>query len=391
MKEIQLSEEKYKDEEYMKRVLLLAEMGMGKTAPNPMVGAVIVKNGKIIGEGFHERCGQAHAEVNAINNATENMEGATVYVNLEPCSHYGKTPPCADLLIQKGVGRVVIGCLDPNPLVAGKGKEKLERAGIEVAVGVLEPECRKLNEVFLHYISSKSPFVILKAAISLDGKIATSSGESKWITEESARQDVHGLRSRYTAIMTGVETVIRDDPMLTCRLENGKNPIRIIVDSRLRIPMESNVLKDQSKNQTILATTEMAPPESVRRAESLDARVITCKNVNGRVSLTDLMDKLGTMNIDSILLEGGAALNDSAFAEGIIQKIILYVAPKIIGGAESKTFVGGLGISSLDQAYPLWIETMERIGEDLKITAYLKQTMCRQRGDRECLQELSKK
>lgn len=361
------------DEFYMNRALILAERGMGRVAPNPMVGAVIVKEGRIIGEGYHEQYGTHHAEVNAIHRAVESVEGATLYVNLEPCSHHGKTPPCADLIIEKRIKRVVIGNLDPNPLVSGRGKEKLDRAGIETVVGVLEKECRQLNEVFLHYITTGRPFVVLKSAISLDGKIATSSGESKWITEEAARKDVHTLRNRYTAIMVGVDTVIRDDPQLTCRLEYGKDPVRIIVDSNLRIPLDSQVLKNQESNRTIIAAIKTVSLESVCRVEATGAKVVLCESKKGRVDLADLMDQLGAMKIDSILLEGGASLNDSAFAQGIVQKLILYVAPKIIGGAASKTFVGGEGISRLDQAYPLQIGSMERIGEDMKITAYIKQ------------------
>ncbi len=379
---------------YMKRALELAENGAGKTNPNPLVGAVIVRDGRIIGEGWHERYGQAHAEVNAVKNAEMNAakaaesdtgdnirvfkagrpaectEGATIYVNLEPCCHFGKTPPCTELLIEKRLKRVVIGTLDPNPLVAGRGAQRLREAGMEVTVGVLEQECRKLNEVFFHYIHKQRPFIVMKAAMSLDGKIAAPSGESKWITEEAARRDVQLLRNRYSAIMTGVETVIRDDPELTCRLEAGRNPMRIILDSSLRIPDGSKVLTDQQRNGTLIACTEGALPEKAARLEALGAKLLHCRSRDGRVDLEDLMEKLGSLSVDSILLEGGATVNDSAFAQGIVDKLILYVAPKIIGGEKSKTIVGGRGIDRLDRAYPLYIESMERVGEDLKITAY---------------------
>lgn len=364
------------DSEYMKRALLLAENGTGRTNPNPLVGAVLVRNGRIIGEGWHKEYGGNHAEVNAADSSEaggETIKGATVYVNLEPCCHYGKTPPCTELLIGKQVKRVVIGMLDPNPLVAGKGAQRLREAGIEVTVGVLEEECRKLNEVFCHYIKHRRPFVVLKAAMSLDGKIAAPSGESKWITEEAARRDVQLLRNKYSAIMTGVETVIRDDPKLTCRLEGGRNPIRVILDSGLRIPTDSRVLTDQQGNRTLIACTEEAPRDKAQKLEAQGAKVLSCRSRNGRVDLEDLMEKLGALSVDSILLEGGATVNDSAFSQGIVQKLILYIAPKIIGGGSSKTVVGGRGIERLDHAYPLQIQSMERIGEDLRITAYLKE------------------
>lgn len=365
------------DREYMKRALQLAENGIGRVNPNPQVGAVLVRDSRIIGEGWHQDYGQAHAEVNAINNAESNGEtvkGATVYVNLEPCCHYGKTPPCTELLIRKQVRSVVIGMLDPNPLVAGMGAQKLREAGIEVKVGMLEQECRKQNEVFGHFIRYRQPFVVLKAAMSLDGKIAAPSGESKWITGEASRRDVQHLRNRYAAIMTGVETVIRDDPALTCRLEEGRNPMRVILDSGLRIPPGSNVLTDQQRNRTVIACTEGASLEKASVLESLGAKVLPCKSRNGRIDLEDLMVKLGTLSVDSVLVEGGAAVNDSVFSQGIVDKLILYIAPKIIGGENSKTVVGGKGIERLDQAYPLQIESMDRIGEDLRITAYRRET-----------------
>lgn len=368
------------DRHYMKRALELAENGIGRTNPNPLVGAVIVKGSRIIGEGWHEQYGQAHAEVNAIHNVEvnannpegTNAEGSTVYVNLEPCCHYGKTPPCTELLIGKRVKRVVIGTLDPNPLISGRGVQRLRDAGIEVTIGVMEQECKKFNEVFFTYIQKHRPFVVLKAAMSLDGKIAAPSGESKWITEEEARRDVQRLRNRYSAIMVGVETVIRDDPELTCRMDGGRNPLRIILDSSLRIPPDRKVLTDQQANRTMIACTERASPEKADQLKALGLELLYCRSKDNRIDLEDLMEKLGRLSIDSILLEGGAAVNDSAFSQGIVDKIILYVAPKIIGGEKSKTIVGGLGIDRLDQAHPLYIASMERVGEDMKITAYRK-------------------
>ena len=372
------------DAGYMKRALALAEKGIGKTNPNPLVGTVIVMDGRIMGEGWHQRRGEAHAEVNAVRDAGNKAANGTVYVNLEPCCHYGRTPPCTDLLIEKGVKRVVVGMLDPNPLVAGGGVRRLREAGIQVTVGVLEEECRKLNEVFIHYITKRKPFVVLKAAMSLDGKIAAPSGESKWITGEEARRDVQSLRNRYPAIMTGVGTVITDDPKLTCRLSGGRNPQRIILDSRLRIPKDSRVLADPSGDAAISAYTDRAPEEKVKCLEDMGARLLCCARKNGRIDLQDLMSKLGSLSIDSILLEGGATVNESAFSQGIVDKLILYAAPKIIGGETSKTVVGGVGICSLAQAWPLRIESVERVGEDLKLTAYRKE-------ETGCLQESLKK
>lgn len=365
--------QRLKDMEYMRRALELAENGLGKTNPNPLVGAVIVKNGRIIGEGWHERYGEAHAEVNAIRNATESVESAEIYVNLEPCCHFGKTPPCSDLIIEKGIKRVIIGSVDSNPKVEGVGIKRLREAGIEVTLGVMEEECRKLNEVFFHYHEKRRPFVVAKTAISLDGKTAAPTGESKWITGEAARNEVQHLRNRYSAIMVGIGTVIKDDPELTCRLEGCKNPIRIILDSNLRINRNSRVLNDQQNNPTIIACTDYASFERASELEGLGAKVLRCKSLGSHIDLEDLMGKLKELAIDSILLEGGSAVNDAAFSQGIVSKVIIYIAPKIIGGEKSKTFVGGKGVTQLKEAYPLWVESIDRVGEDIKITAYPKE------------------
>lgn len=361
------------DEQYMRRALELARHGLGCVHPNPMVGAVLVKEGRIIGEGYHSRCGEPHAEVIAIRNASEDVVGATIYVTLEPCSHHGRTPPCADLLIEKGIARVVVGCLDPNPLVAGRGIRKLLDAGICVSTGILERECQKLNEVFFHYILTERPYVVMKTAMSLDGKIATVSGQSQWITGEAARADVQKLRAQYTGIMVGVETVLSDDPRLTCRLNPCQNPVRIIADSKLRIPLAAKVLENQHDNPTILATTDLSPPEKRLALEQLGAKVVICNPKDGRVDLADLMDRLGNAGIDSLLLEGGAALNGAALEQGIVQKVISYIAPLLIGGAMAKTPIGGPGFADLAKAPRLSIDQIERIGDDIKITAYWKE------------------
>ena len=359
------------DDKYMKLALELAVKGKGRVSPNPMVGAVIVKEKKIIGQGFHEAYGEAHAEVNAFKNAVEDVTGATLYVNLEPCSHYGKTPPCVDKIIEKKISKVVIGSLDPNPLVAGRGVKKLMEAGIEVKLSVLEDQCKKLNEVFMKYIVEKQPFVIMKSAMSLDGKIAAPSGESKWITGEEARNSVHKLRDEVSAIMVGVNTVIKDNPELTCRLEGGKNPIRIIIDSTLRIPMESKIIKGADITPTIIAAAEGADKDKISLLESKGVKVIITKAKNHSVDLKDLMNKLGELKIDSILLEGGAALNFSALEEGIVDKVQIYIAPKLIGGEESKTPVGGKGIELLKDAFRVEKLTACFIGEDILLEGYV--------------------
>ena len=295
-----------------------------------------------------------------------------MYVTLEPCSHYGKTPPCVDQIIENRIKRVVIGMVDPNPLVSGKGVKKLQEAGIDVTVGILEDKCKKLNEVFIKYITKKKPFVVLKTAMSLDGKISTTSGESKWITDKEARENVHILRKELTAIMIGIDTVIIDNPELTCRIPNGRNPIRIVVDSNLRIPYDSKILQTAKKFKTIIATTEKARKEKIHKLKDLGIIVIETKSKNEKVDLKDLMHKLGNQNIDSILLEGGSTLNYSALESGIVDKILVYIAPKIIGGMKSKTPVGGSGISHLKDAFKVRELSTSIIGKDILLQGYIE-------------------
>lgn len=359
------------DKYYMDIALSLGKKGEGRVNPNPIVGALIVKDEKIIAKGYHEKYGEAHAEVNAFKNAKENVFGATMYVTLEPCSHYGKTPPCVDNIIDNKISRVVIGMVDPNPLVSGKGIKRLRDAGIDVTVGVLEEECKKVNEVFIKYIKNKKPFVVLKSAMSLDGKIATAFGESKWITGNEARSEVHKLRNDLSAIMVGVDTVIMDNPQLTCRMLEGRNPIRIIVDSTLRIPKDSKVLENTNEIKTIIATTEKAPKEKVDYLENLGVMIIKTKSKDGKVNLKELMIKLGELKVDSILLEGGATLNHSALEVGIVDKVLIYIAPKIIGGAKSKTPVGGNGIEKLKSAFKVKDLTVSMVGEDILLQGYI--------------------
>lgn len=360
------------DEKFMKMAIELAKKGKGKVNPNPLVGAVIVKNGEIIGQGYHSKYGGNHAEIEAINNATDDVKGATIYVTLEPCFHYGKTPPCVDKLISSGISKVVIGHLDPNPLVSGKSIEKLKSLGIEVKVGVLEEECLKLNEVFIKYIKTKLPFVVLKSGVSLDGKIATKTGESKWITGATSRAKVNELRNELRGIMVGVNTVIIDDPTLNCNIHGGRNPIRIILDSNLRIPLDSKILKTAYKYETIIATTKNIDLNKKALVEELKAKVITIDSINNKVDLNKLMIKLGEMKIDSILLEGGGEVNYSALEAGIIDKLMLFMAPVIIGGKESKTFVEGKGIDLLTNSFKASNLKIEYLGEDILITSYIR-------------------
>lgn len=353
---------------YMKTALELAQKGCGYTAPNPMVGAVIVKNGHIIGQGYHERYGDLHAERNALASCTESPAGATIYVTLEPCCHYGKQPPCTDAILESGISRVVVGSGDPNPAVAGKGIEILRQHGIEVVEHVLEDECRQLNEVFFHYIQTKRPFVVMKYAMTMDGKIAAYTGASKWVTGEQARQHVHWQRHKYTAIMVGVNTVLTDDPILTCRIEHGKNPIRIICDSHLRTPITSQIVQTASKVPTILATL-CADDGRKKVYEDKDCRVLTVsKSKDGHIDLSDLMDVLGRKyEIDSILLEGGATLNWAALESGIVKKVQAYIAPKLFGGATAKTPVSGQGFASPSEAVFLSNSKITQLGDDFLI------------------------
>lgn len=352
------------DEFYMDLALELAKKGRGWVNPNPMVGAVIVKNGKIIGEGYHEKFGGLHAERNALQNCTEAAGGATLYVTLEPCCHYGKTPPCTEAIIENRISRVVIGSKDPNPLVAGKGIGILREHGIIVETGVLEAQCDNLNEVFFHYIKTKTPFVVMKYAMSADGKIAAYTGDSKWISSNAARNQVQETRASLSGIMVGIQTILADDPLLTCRLEGSKNPTRIICDSNLRFTLTSNIAKTAKDVPTIVATVS----KDRKRAEELECLGITVISVgekNGRVDLRDLMRCLGERGIDSVLLEGGSSLNFSALESGIVNRLQVYLAPKIIGGETAKTPVGGQGVARVSDAFPLKLKTMQTVGDDV--------------------------
>lgn len=358
----------------MRRALELSKKAVGLVNPNPLVGAVIVKDNRIISEGYHEYFGGPHAEVNAFKNAKENVEGATMYVTLEPCAHYGKTPPCADAIVQNKISKVVIGMIDPNPLVAGKGIEILRSNGIEVTTGIMDTEIKKTNEIFIKYITHKKPFCIMKTAMTMDGKIATSIGESKWISNEKSRAYVHEVRHMVTGIMVGIGTVLNDDPELTTRREGiiSKNPIRIIIDSTAKIPIDSKVLKCDKKTKTIVVTTEFAKDTKIEAIKQKGAQVIVIPSKNSRVNLNYLMRVLGDMGIDSILLEGGSTLNYSALEEGIVDKVITFISPKIFGGTTGKTPVGGQGIEYVSDAILLTDMKVTRFNEDIMIEGYVK-------------------
>ncbi len=361
------------DSLYMSRALDLAKLGAGYVNPNPLVGAVIVKGNKIIGEGYHAKYGEAHAEINAFGNATESVTGATMYVTLEPCSHYGKTPPCVETIINKKIGKVVVAAEDPNPLVAGRGIKILRENGIEVITGVLEDKAKKLNEIFIKFITTGLPFCALKTAMTLDGKIATYTGDSRWVTNDKSREYVHRLRHKYSSIMVGIGTVLADDPLLTTRLEDidGKNPIRIIVDTKGSIPLDAKVLQCDESTKTIIATTEATSEEKIKNIKKSGAEVIITPSKNNRVDLLYLMKVLGEKKIDSVLLEGGSNLNYSALQEGIVDKVFSFIAPKIIGGGSSKTPVGGKGIPYMKDAISLKDINISRFEDDVMIEAYI--------------------
>lgn len=353
------------NEDYMRMAVELAKQGIGFVNPNPLVGAVIVKNGRIIGKGAHLRYGQLHAERNALADCTESTDGADMYVTLEPCCHYGKNPPCTEAVIASGIRRVFVGSYDPNPLVSGKGTAKLRAAGIRVTEGFLKEECDALNDIFFHYITTKMPMVTMKYAMTADGKIAAYTGNSKWITGESARLEVQQDRLRHAAIMVGIGTVLADNPMLTCRLEGGRNPLRIVCDSKLRISPDCNIVRTAKEIPTIIACCADADMTRKSKLESLGCRVIVTDSRDGHVDLRQLMEILGSEQIDSVLLEGGSELNWSALECGIVSRIKAFIAPKILGGKAAKSPVSGIGAPSPDEGFRLTDTKIRTVGEDI--------------------------
>jgi len=359
------------DERWMKRALHLAEKGKGRTSPNPMVGAILVKDGKMVGEGHHAKAGEAHAEIVALQQAGEEAEGAILYLNLEPCTHYGKTPPCVPQVIEAGVKRVVIGMEDPNPLVKGKGIEILRKAGLDVEVGILEKECRRLNEAFCKYILKKEPFVVLKVAATLDGKMATRNGDSKWISGEASRRFVHKLRDQVDGVLVGIGTVLKDNPMLTARVRGGRDPYRIVLDSRLKIPEEAKVI-GTSPSKAIIASTELAPKDKIEKLEKRGVQILILDSKEGRVNLKSCLSKLGEMGMMNLLVEGGSQVNGSFLDEGVIDKLLLFLSPKLIGDQQALGIFGGKGASNLQKATALKEIKAKRIGEDILLEGYLE-------------------
>lgn len=337
---------------FMQRALDLAKRAKGRTSPNPLVGAVIVKNGKVIGEGYHQKAGTAHAEVHARNAAGENARGATIYVTLEPCCHWGRTPPCTEALINAGIAEVYIAEVDPNPKVAGKGVRQLEEAGLHVHVGLCAQEAADLNEIYRKYIQTGMPFVILKTAMSLDGKIATVSGESQWITSEVSRQHGHRIRDLVDAVLVGRGTLERDNPALTTRLRDrhGQDAIRVVLDSRASTPTDARIFNPESDAGVIIAVTSDAPAGNVTALEKAGAEVITVTAVDGnRVCFKRLMEILGSREITSVLIEGGGEINASAITAGVVDKVMCFIAPKIIGGQNAPGPIGGEGFPNLSE------------------------------------------
>ncbi len=363
-----MSEQKICDEQYMMRAIELAKRGEGWCHPNPMVGAVIVKDGRIIAEGWHAKYGEKHAERNAIASLKESAAGATLYCTLEPCCHHGKQPPCTEAVVESGISRVVVGSRDPNPLVAGKGNEILRNAGIEVVEDVLRNECDALNPVFFHYITTKTPYVIMKYAMTADGKIATVTGASKWISGEKSREKVHMLRHACMGIMAGIGTALADDPMLNCRIENGRDPVRIICDDSLRIPMDSKLVRSAAEIDTyIVSGNSNCDRGKAEKLKDAGCRVLIEPGENGKVDINALMHDLGESGIDSILVEGGATLNYSILESGCVNELKVFIAPKIFGGA-AKSPVGGEGVKLPADAWEFVIADIERIDDDVCIT-----------------------
>lgn len=371
--------EQKRDESFIQRTFELALQGRGTVSPNPMVGALVVKDGEVVGQGFHEQAGKEHAEIIALRQAGRKAQGATLYLNLEPCCHYGQTPPCTEQIIKAKITRVVAAMIDPNPLVKGRGLAALEQAGIQTRVGILEAKARRLNEIFIKYITTGLPFVILKAGLTLDGKIATVAGQSRWITGEASRQRVHEIRSWVDAILVGVGTVKQDDPALTARGFGGgmagiKQPLRVIVDYRGEIPLSSKVVIEKTAETLVILSPE-APSQIGRDLEKEGVETVILPGAQGRFSLTELLKVLGERKITSVMIEGGAELNASALSEGIIDKIFFFYAPKILG-ASALSVVGGEQSRELKDAYKITDLTLERLGEDFLLEGYFESSPC---------------
>jgi diaminohydroxyphosphoribosylaminopyrimidine deaminase/5-amino-6-(5-phosphoribosylamino)uracil reductase len=362
------------DENMMREALRLAKKGMGRTSPNPVVGAVIVREGKIIASGYHKRAGENHAELEALRKMRGRArENDVLYVTLEPCHHHGRTPPCTQAILKKGLKKVRVGMRDPNPGVTGGGCEFLTQRGVEVESGILESECRKLNETYTKFVLTGRPYVVAKSAMTLDGWVATSSGHSQWVTNEMSRQFVHQLRDRLDGVMVGVGTVLADDPSLTTRLKRGRgrDPVRIIVDTHLRTPDRAKVLNSKSSSETLMVVGPDVPPERLRRVEREGVSILTCPTKQGRIDLGVLLDLLGGRDMTSVLVEGGSAIMGSLISEGLIDKFYIFKAPKILGGHDGIPMASGLGPQKMDAALRLNDIKVRRFGDDVLIEGYV--------------------
>jgi diaminohydroxyphosphoribosylaminopyrimidine deaminase / 5-amino-6-(5-phosphoribosylamino)uracil reductase len=348
----------------------LALKAAGRTSPNPMVGAVLVRGGKVIATGFHRIAGEDHAEIVALKRAGAKAKGATLYINLEPCSHYGRTPPCSRALIRAGIKEVVAGMKDPNLLVAGRGFRELRRGGIQVRAGLLEQECRTLNEAFIKYITRQLPFVTLKLAASLDGKIAAVTGDARWISSKASRRMVHELRNQVDAVVTGVGTVIADDPQLTCRIRNGRNPWRVILDSRLRIPLAAKLLRQPDPERSIIVTSDRSPHQKARAIESLGAQVWRVRLQRGRIPWTAILRRLAAKGALSVMIEGGATTAAWALQEQAVDKLLFFYAPMILGG-DGRVMIDALGVKRVRQALRVQRTRVRKLGTDTLVSAYL--------------------
>jgi len=355
---------------YLRLACRLARKAAGRTSPNPMVGAVLVRSGRIVGTGYHHYAGGPHAEINALKQAGSKAKGATLYITLEPCSHQGRTPPCTRALIAAGIRSVVAGMQDPNPLVAGRGFQELRRAGIKVRSGLCQEESAPLIEAFAKFITKRLPFVTLKLAATLDGKIATASGDSRWITGERSRSRVHHWRNQADAVLVGIGTVNTDDPLLTCRIADGRNPYRVVVDSRLRISPSAQLLRLPDAAKTIVATTRRAPLSKVRVLETLGVLVWRLPSRNDRVAWLPLLRRLASLGVVSLLIEGGARVAASALKTKVVDKLELFYAPKIVGG-DGQAMIGSLGIGKMSRAMVLQRFALRRSGDDLWLSGYL--------------------
>jgi len=357
----------------MQRALQLAREALGRTAPNPTVGAVIVRDGQIVGEGFHPRAGEPHAEIFALRQAGERARGADIYVTLEPCAHQGRTGPCADALIAAGIKGVFAAIVDPNPQVAGRGLQRLQAAGITVELGLCAAEAQKLIAPFAWHIRHQTPYTLYKAAMTFDGQLATASGDSRWVSSPPSRERVHQLRDQVDAIMVGIETVLADDPQLTTRLpEGGRDPLRIVVDSRLRIPLDSRVVNLNSKAKTLIATTDQADTDKISALQAAGCEVLVLPADAGRVSLTELWRQLGARGVQFLLLEGGRTLAAEVLRHRLLNAIQLYLAPKLVGGQGRAGLFAGQGCELMAEALELGPLEVERVGEDLLLTAEVK-------------------